>query len=310
MVAEHPRQLGLDNQRMHLLLSFASAWPDSPMPATPHLQRLLQQWSEVARDEGQETEPALPQDRLLARALGWRETQPWAAQQARRDGVALGSHAWGLLTPVHWQVGTDAVHLADPNELGLSDTESRALLDVLRPWFEDEGFTVAWGAALRWYVAHDSLATLRTASLDRVIGRNVDRWLPAQAEARLIRRLQNEAQMLLHEHPLNLARAERGALTVNSFWLSGCGVAQKEATHDLVLDDRLRAPTLAQDPASLSAAWQAVDRRIGQGGFAQLTLCGERSAVTFAPTHQSLMQRLWRRFTQATPNLKDLLECI
>ena len=36
---------------------------------------------------------------------------------------------------------------------------------------------------------------------------------------RRVRRLQSEVQMLLHTHPLNAAREDRGDLTVNSFWL-------------------------------------------------------------------------------------------
>ena len=89
-----------------------------------------------------------------------------------------------------------------------------------------EGYTLAWGAALRWYVAHESLQGLATASLDRVIGRNIDAWLPRQPEAKRLRRLQNEVQMLLHRHPVNEAREAAGALPVNSFWLSGCGAWQ------------------------------------------------------------------------------------
>jgi hypothetical protein len=65
---------------------------------------------------------------------------------------------------------------------------------------------------------------LPTASLDRVIGRNIDRWLPDTAPARLLRRLQNEVQMVLHTHALNDEReAARPMPTVNSVWLSGCG---------------------------------------------------------------------------------------
>ena len=45
-------------------------------------------------------------------------------------------------------------------------------------------------------------------------------WLPGE---RWLRRLQNEAQMLLHAHPVNLARMARGALAVNSVWIHGAG---------------------------------------------------------------------------------------
>ena len=48
----------------------------------------------------------------------------------------------------------------------------------MHPLFDSEGYVLTWGAPLRWYIAHESLSELPTASIDRVIGRNVDRWLP------------------------------------------------------------------------------------------------------------------------------------
>jgi hypothetical protein len=291
---------------MHLLVPFAHAIGEEALPATPQMQKLLSTWAEVARDDADEWHFTPPQERVLARALGWRADAPapWAAQQAAADGINVGAQAWGLLTPTHWRLGADAVHLADPAALALDEASSRALLAVLRPWFEEERFTVAWGAPLRWYVAHPSLAALHTASLDRVIGRNVDRWLPTQPEAHLIRRLQNEAQMLLYEHALNAEREARGLPVVNSFWLSGCGVAQVEAAHDVVVDDRLRAAALAQDVDAWRAAWVALDARVGAGGFDRLTLCGERAAVTLAPVRRSL----WQRWTAQKTSLPDFLK--
>lgn len=290
---------------MHLVIPFIAAFENAAAAASPRLDRLLSAWEPAARDEADESHPDLPHERLLARALGWPvdAPQPWAARQALADGVAVEDKAWGLLSPAHWQLSAQAVHLADPAALALDETASRAYLAVLRPWFEDEGFAVAWGAPLRWYVAHPSLATLRTASLDRVIGRNVDQWLLKQPEARLIRRLQDEVQMLLHEHPLNVEREARGLPAVNSFWLSGCGLVQREVAHDLHIDDRLRGPALAHDAVAWGAALEQIDARVGQGGFTQLTLCGERSAITFAPVQRPF----WRRWTAPKQSLQTFL---
>jgi hypothetical protein len=215
-----------------------------------------------------------------------------AARLARADGIAVGTRAWGLVTPVHWRVGSDAVHLADPRELALGEAESRELFDAVRQLFESEGVALAWGAPLRWYAAHESLASLASASLDRVIGRNVDAWLPAGPAARRMRRLQNEAQMLLHTHPLNEAREARGAMTVNSFWLSGCGLARDEAVAPVTVDDRLAAGALAGDDAMWRDGWLRLDADFAAPhAFAQLTLCGERGSATLELRAPSLWQR-------------------
>lgn len=293
--------------RVHLIVPFASTLSDAGREAlsrldTPALDAWLAYSDASHRDDGDEWAPAAPHERALARALGWNEPPwPWAARQAAADGLRVGDRPWGLLTPVHWRVGTDAVHLADPLALALDETASHAFFDAVRPLFESEGFTLAWGAPLRWYASHPMFATLATASLDRVIGRNVDRWLPAQREARLVRRLQNEVQMLLHTHEINRQREAEGLLPVNSFWLSGCGAARAESAHDAVLDERLAPPALAEDWPAWAAAWGELDALFTTGAPARLTLCGERSALTLAPTAPSLWRRVVQPFQPRRP---------
>ena len=51
----------------------------------------------------------------------------------------------------------------------------------------------------------------------------LDEYVQELAQARSLRRLQNEMQMLLYRHPVNDARAAQRRLTVNSFWISGTG---------------------------------------------------------------------------------------
>jgi hypothetical protein len=288
--------------RVHLIVPFASPGSAAGRDAlsrlaTPALDALLAGWLEIDRDEGDELTLCTPHERALANALGWRSDKdtplPWAARQAAADGIDVGTTAWGLVTPVHWRVGADAIHLADPRSLALDEAGSRALCDAVRPLFEGDGFTIAWGAPLRWYASHADFAVMRTASLDRVIGRSVDPWLP---DSRAVRRLQNEVQMLLYTHPVNTGREAGGALTVNSFWLSGCGVLQRDARHDVQVDDRLTAPALAEDWPAWSLAWRALDASmLPTRPLDRLTLCGERSAVTYERTEQ----RLWQRVASA-----------
>jgi hypothetical protein len=181
----------------------------------------------------------------------------------------------------------------------------------VRPLFESEGVALAWGAPLRWYAAHESLQGLASASLDRVIGRNVDAWLPAGPAARLMRRLQNEAQMLLHAHPLNEAREARGAMTVNSFWLSGCGVARDEAAVAVRLDDRLAVGALADDDAMWRDGWSGLDAEFAAPhAFARLTLCGERGSATLEPRAPSLWQRARRALAPPRGAARALLETL
>lgn len=311
---------------MHLIVPFAASSallervPPGSM-ATPQLETLLRDWAEVRRDTGDSASLSPPHERAWARALGLDSADgclPWAALQAAADGITVSNRTWALLTPVHWRIGNDGVHLANPALLDLSDADSRALFDAVRQLFESEGYATAWGAPLRWYVAHHSLHGLACASLDRVIGRNVDAWLPPQAAARPLRRLQNEAQMTLHGHPVNDARDAANQLAVNSVWVSACGAAQATNEGDARLDDRLRAPALSEDTSAWLSAWQALDHQalgplVGAAARdepARLTLCGERSAVELAPRRRGWWQRVTESVAPARPRARSLLESL
>jgi hypothetical protein len=302
---------------MHLVIPFASALSDAASHALgtlslPNLERLLGRWAVVDDPATNDTADAdeytlsLPHERALARLRGWPVVDgllPFAAEAARRDGFApeTGS-GWGLITPAHWHVGHDQVNLVDPASLALDEAEARTLHAALAPLFEDLGWAWHWAGAMRWYVSHPSIAGLPTASIDRVIGRNVDLWLNDHPGVMLVRRLQSEVQMLLYVHPINDAREARGALPLNSFWLAGTGPtqpAQAALPADVVVDDRLRAPVLADDWSAWAEAWHALDagplRTLadaaaapGEAPTTRLTLCGERQARTWQP-----MPRPW-----------------
>lgn len=307
---------------MHLLIPFASALSDAASQvvhdlALPNLAWLLAHLTPTARDEADPFTPSPPHERALAAAWGWRAeagTLPLAARAAEADGIEVRDLAWGLVTPVHWHVGRDHVTLVDPNALALTEAESRAAFDAVRELFESEGFTLAWGAPLRWYAAHESLVDLPCASLDRVIGRNVERWMRVEAGAKpgakLIRRLQSELQLQLYPHAINTEREARGRLTINSFWLSGCGRFQPADEDAVTVDNSLREPLLADDWAAWADAWRALDAAplmqlrvaVTQGRTAALTLCGERSAQRFEALPQSLLRRVAGRWKASPPH--------
>jgi hypothetical protein len=320
---------------MHLVIAFAAPLSAPGREALarrdgaawlPRLAALLAHGRPVRPDPADESDEwslTPPHERELARALGWHcgdGLVPLAARLARADGIDVGARAWAVLTPAHWRIGTEQVSLADPAELRLDEADSRALFDAASGLFTSEGFELAWGAATRWYAAHEDFATLRTASLDRVIGRNVDRWLGDDPAARRVRRLQAEVQMLLHAHPVNAAREAQGLAAVNSFWLSGSGAAQADgpgATAGAVrFDTSLRGPALAEDWDAWARAWSLLDEgpiaalleRARRAEPWRLTLCGERRAACWQPAPRGGLAAIRARFGR--PDLRALLEAL
>ena len=304
---------------MHLIVPFAGCLSDAGRQALqtlqlPHLDKLLARWRAGAPVGTDEYSLNPPHEQALALALGWpagsatlaHDALPWAALAAVRHGLpGAAQAAWGLLSPVQLVPGREQIRLGDPAELQLDEAASRELLEIVRPLFESEDVSLHWLAPLQWLATHDSLAALPCASLDRVIGRHLDPWLPAQPAARLLRRLQNEVQMLMYTHPINEQREAAGLPVVNSVWLSGCGrlpAGWASVQQMPTLDDRLRRPALTEDWAAWCEAWQALDAGplatlLQADAASALTLCGERHALTLAPAPRSLWQRVsahWR----------------
>jgi len=124
--------------------------------------------------------------------------------------------------------------------------------------------------------------------------------------------------MLLHRHPVNEAREAAGALAVNSFWLSGCGAWQADASRDMRLDERLRGPALQGDGTAWCAAWQAIDAdaiaallaAAERGEQVCLSLCGERSSVELAPGRSAWWRRFADTLSPARPNARTFLESL
>jgi hypothetical protein len=74
-----------------------------------------------------------------------------------------------------------------------------------------------------WYVQVGRSPDATFTPLDAAEGRNADALRPSGADALAWQRIANEAQMLLHEHPVNIAREARSENAINSVWFWGPG---------------------------------------------------------------------------------------
>ena len=301
------------DQARHLIVPWAACddpqwWATLqalPTQASVHLRELLNGMQTCERFSGEPHSLSPPHERALARAWGWGELAdgllPWAAHQAAAAG--LGDGPWGWVSLCHWAMGREQASLSDPADLPVRGEESDALLEAMRPFFESEGLHLHPVRAGRWLAQGEAMA-LPTASLDRVIGRDVDPWLPDSAPARLLRRLQNEMQMLLYTHPVNEARAARREQPLNSLWFSGTGRLSAEAPppRDVHLSPLLASAAMSGNWPAYAQAWQQLDEeaigplleRQRSGQTVRLSLCGERGWVTLETGPQSWRSRLAR----------------
>lgn len=145
--------------------------------------------------------------------------------EAAGDPVAPGEDCWLCSDPVHLRYHQERLILADSGSFAINLDEARELAGELNRQLPDVGrFHVA--AAGRWYLrlADPRLAQgFATPPLSAVAGRRIDQLLGETAPARRLHALFNEAQMLLHAHPINQRREDAGRLPINSLWLWGAG---------------------------------------------------------------------------------------
>jgi hypothetical protein len=176
----------------------------------------------------------------------------------------------------------------------------------MAPYFEQDGVRLEYEAPTQWLARGEMFRKLPAASLDRVVGRVIDGWLPEGAAAAPLRRLQQEMQMLLYTHPVNDERVRGGLPPVNSFWVSGTGGLP--AAHEpspppgMQVIHSLRDAALLGDWAAWAARWQQLDGQecvrllesLARGETVTLTLCGERTARTWRSAPASGLGRRLR----------------
>ena len=194
------------------------------------------------------------------------------------DGGAPGDHYWLRADPVQLIVDRDRLVLGDA--VRLSREEAESLAAALDAHFAGE-MAIHPMRPDRWYARLPAAPDLVTVAPSRARGASVEPNLPGGADARRFRALVNEAQMLLHEHPVNAAREARGEPPANSLWLWGGGtIARSQPTFRQVLTDDPLARGLAQAAGIAAAplpgdaaAWLA--HAPGEGGV--LAVPGDRA---------------------------------
>ena len=194
--------------------------------ACPALNTLLARSRRIRR-------PPQSLEATLTDAFGHPEGAPYAAFRLLGEPeihIDPSNDFWIAADPVHLRLHQERLILADSGSFGISLEEAQALADALNTQLSDVGrFHVA--TAERWYLQLAERAGLDVAALSgfdipplsAVAGRRIDRLLPETASARELRKLLNEAQMILHTHATNQQRENEGRLPINSLWLWGAG---------------------------------------------------------------------------------------
>ena len=144
---------------------------------------------------------------------------PAGALTLLAGGGEPAGHTWSRADPVHLRLMRDRLVLVPAAALRLTSGEAEALCDALNRHF-GERLALQVVDAGRWVARTPPGLALGAAPPLALAGRDVALAMPANTAAH---QLLNEAQMVLHSHPVNETREARGEPAINSIWLWGAG---------------------------------------------------------------------------------------
>ena len=136
------------------------------------------------------------------------------------DNSLANENLW-CLDPVCVQIDRDQAILAANESLNLSQSEALEIIDDLNSHFFQDGLQVHYHSEHQWLLSGE--LDLVTAGMSDAMYQNIHEFQPKGKDESRWRSIITEVQMLLHLHPVNQKRMEKGELTVNSLWIWGKG---------------------------------------------------------------------------------------
>lgn len=217
--------------------------PLSRFTSLPDVQRRLARGD--ALDAGGREELA------VAGCFSWPGTSLSVAALVRQHLAGdAGDAVWLCADPASVEADMASARVLACGNITLTEAESVALSEPLRPLLGDSGMQLQTTSLSRWHVrlAHGSPVPVFSTP-GQVLGDDLIHHLPEGDEGRRWRQIFNEVQIVLHQHPLNRQRHEHGRMVVNSLWLWGGGSLPgwvKAQVHQVFADDVLVAALAEQ----------------------------------------------------------------
>ncbi len=192
---------------------------------------------------------------------------------------------WGMLVcPVCLQPDRSGLVLVAAEDLVVSAEEAADVIASINQHFQTEPWHLVMCDAQTWWVQSQRNYHVQTTSLNDALSRDVASLLATGPDSRYWRAMQNEMQMLLHDHPVNLAREAQGRLPINGIWLWGSGVAPSRCAV------RWRH-IVGKDMVTQALSVFCNSALHGHNHFAHVLTLGESVLVVDTRCHQALEQR-------------------
>ncbi len=171
------------------------------------------------------------------------------ARLARSSGAQISSAGqWWLAQCTHLVTGVGRVYLSAELQT-LTRHEWQEVQRGFNETFAVAGYRLVDGDGMQAYLMSTIDLEVDTVDPARVHGGNVLDALPVGRDATVLKRLMTEIQMWLHDHPVNIARGERGVESVNALWIWGGGRLPENGAVS-------KLPVLRSNDAFLIGLWK------------------------------------------------------
>lgn len=162
-----------------------------------------------------------PYEKVLLKSLGYTLDEGSVLPIANCLYVDAQAGHQVCVQPVHLDASHDNARLLPAQCLSLTSEESNELIATLNELWNPDNINVTAHTAIDWQLTGQNAQGLDCLPPSMLAYLSVADALPRATEAAQWRQLFTEAQMLLHEHPVNIKRQQRGLRSVNSIWCYG-----------------------------------------------------------------------------------------
>ena len=203
--------------------------------------------------------PAIDAEIWLCQAFEVEQREDWpvAPLTAAVDGIDIGTDYWLRADPVYLQLQRHGTRVLAAPALTVNEAEATALVAALNAHFSSDGMTLTAPHPTRWYIRQTESAGVTAPTLGATAGKSLPPTPLTGPRASHWHRVLTEAQMVLHDHPVNQAREARGLPVVNSLLLWGGGrksTVPGRNFSEVWSDDPLATALAVQSGANFHAA--------------------------------------------------------
>jgi len=190
-------------------------------------------------------------------------------------------------------IGRDRMSMIHPSLLRVTQAECDELFESVSMLWDGTGLSALPINTRQWRVWLPASASFDSITPAAVSQYNITDWWPQDASLKNWRKLVNEIQMVWHDHPVNVRRAERDEPSINSIWLFGGAIqSSSKGVQPGQVIDTLAVAHASQDWAAWIAGLPEIDKKIQSlPSEISLNLIGDDRMITLPP----IPNRWWHK---------------